>query len=289
MTILVLGTDEHAIHVAGRTGGLLVDTRDFPGTICLSWDEHGGGAIRLPDHKPPIPFAEIESVYWRSYDGVFTEGPLATDDARGLFESFLTIPTRWVNGWEGWRLHQTKPRCLAKVSALGVPVPKTLVTNDEELAVKFVERHRGQLIVKPVQGGWHTLRPVRTPKPWCGQPFTLQEFIPGTNIRVFVSGNEAVACEIATEYLDFRDDPNSKVTPHRLSAAMQKQSVRIAKELSLVWTGIDFRLTPDGQYVFLEANPSPMFLGFEQDSGLPLTEMLLNLLSTDILDAPPVR
>ena len=46
----------------------------------------------------------------------------------------------------------------------------------------------------------------------------------------------------------------------------------------LVWTGIDFRLTPDGRYVFLEANPNPMFLGFEDRCGLPLTDALANLL-----------
>jgi D-alanine-D-alanine ligase-like ATP-grasp enzyme len=45
-----------------------------------------------------------------------------------------------------------------------------------------------------------------------------------------------------------------------------------------LWTGIDLRLTPEGRYVFLEANPSPMFLGFEQRSGLPLTEILAELL-----------
>jgi len=30
--------------------------------------------------------------------------------------------------------------------------------------------------------------------------------------------------------------------------------------------------------VFLEANPSPMFLGFEERTGLPLTESLTELL-----------
>jgi hypothetical protein len=31
--------------------------------------------------------------------------------------------------------------------------------------------------------------------------------------------------------------------------------------------------------VFLEANPSPMFLGFEKATGLPLTEALVKLLT----------
>ena len=42
--------------------------------------------------------------------------------------------------------------------------------------------------------------------------------------------------------------------------------------------GIDLRLTPEGRYVFLEANPSPMFLGFEARAGLPLTDALVALL-----------
>ncbi len=51
-----------------------------------------------------------------------------------------------------------------------------------------------------------------------------------------------------------------------------------ARALDLLWTGIDLRLTPEGDYVFLEANPSPMFLGFERQTGLPLTESLAHLL-----------
>ena len=60
---------------------------------------------------------------------------------------------------------------------------------------------------------------------------------------------------------------------------MEERCRLIARALHLVWTGIDFRLTPEGRYVFLEANPSPMFLGFEARCGLPLTEALIELLT----------
>ena len=53
----------------------------------------------------------------------------------------------------------------------------------------------------------------------------------------------------------------------------------MARALDLLWTGIDLRRTPEGRYVFLEANPSPMFLGFESRSGLPLTAALADLLT----------
>ena len=52
----------------------------------------------------------------------------------------------------------------------------------------------------------------------------------------------------------------------------------VARALDLVWAGIDLRRTAAGEYFFLEANPSPMFLGFEAATGLPLTEALTELL-----------
>jgi glutathione synthase/RimK-type ligase-like ATP-grasp enzyme len=46
----------------------------------------------------------------------------------------------------------------------------------------------------------------------------------------------------------------------------------------LEWTAIDWRVKPTGEYVFLEANPSPMFIHFERQTGFPITEKLVNLL-----------
>lgn len=79
--------------------------------------------------------------------------------------------------------------------------------------------------------------------------------------------------------LDFRDTPDPVIVPHPFAPEMEQRCRRIARALHLRWTGIDFRLTPGGRYVYLEANPSPMFLGFESRSGVPLTEALTELLT----------
>jgi glutathione synthase/RimK-type ligase-like ATP-grasp enzyme len=102
--------------------------------------------------------------------------------------------------------------------------------------------------------------------------------VPGTNIRVFVAGSRVLGCEVRTTELDFRDDPSPRILPHPLAPEVESMCLRIARALDLLWTGIDLRLTPEGRYVFLEANPSPMFLGFERQTGLPLTESLAALL-----------
>lgn len=298
MTVLILGglDDTHACHVLEhlqqqRTDVELLDSRWFPADLRLTFDPStGGGTIRLPAGRV-LPFDQVSAVYWRCYYGV--GGPnlpdpeqayIAGNDARGLFESLLIrLPCRWVNGWHAYQLHQTKPVQLAMVAALGVPVPATVLTNDPEAVRQFASVHP-RAIFKPVQGGAHTrhIEARHLDDEALGRlalaPVTVQEEVPGTNIRVFVAGQRVLACEVRTGALDFRDDNAPHIEAHALPDDVAQQSLRIAKALDLVWTGIDFRRTPEGRYVFLEANPSPMFLGFQAQSGLPLLEGLAALL-----------
>ena len=109
-------------------------------------------------------------------------------------------------------------------------------------------------------------------------PITLQEYIPGTNIRTYVIGNSIYSAEIRSNFLDFREDPIAKLIPIELPEAIKQQCQAIAKALMLEWTAIDWRLKPTGEYIFLEANPSPMFLHFEQQTGFGITPRLVKLL-----------
>ena len=298
MTVLVLGRsdDEHARHVLGALTARGADTepldsRSFPAWTQLAFQpESGRGTLRMPGGRI-LELGQIRSVYWRSYDGL--EPPplpdseqafIAANDARSLWESLLILlPARWVNGWQAFQWHQTKPVQFARVAALGVPVPATLLGNDADAVRKFVAAHP-RCIFKPVQGGAHT-RPLTTDlltdealARLQYAPVTVQEEVPGTNVRVFVAGERVLACEIRTADLDYRDDADPKIVAHELSGEIEDMCRTIARRLELLWTGIDFRLTLDGRYVFLEANPSPMFLGFEERTGLPLTESLVDLL-----------
>jgi glutathione synthase/RimK-type ligase-like ATP-grasp enzyme len=298
MALLILGgkDDAHAVHMLQhlqqrKADVELFDSRWFPTAMTVAFDPASDtGRLRLPTGRV-LPFDQIESVYWRCYNMVappqlVDEGQamIAGNDARSLFESLLIHwNTRWVNGWAAFQLHQTKPAALAMVAALGVPVPRTLLGNDPEAVREFAARVP-RVIFKPVQGGAHTLRLTREHltdenlRSLAYAPITLQEEVEGTNIRVFVAGDRVLTCEVATSEVDFREDPDPKIVPHQLPAEVQDQCRRIARVLHLRWTGIDLRLSSEGRYVFLEANPSPMFMGFESRSGLPLTKALADLL-----------
>jgi hypothetical protein len=298
MTVLILGgaDDAHAVHMLqhlrrrGQDAELL-DSRDFPARLTIAFDPCGrAGELRLPGGRR-LDLAEVRSVYWRSYGGIGAvelphpaQTALAANDARSLFEALLiSLPARCVNGWNAYQLHQMKPAQLARVAALGMPTPATLLGNDPEAVRAFAARHP-RCVFKPVQGGAHTrrLEPRHLTDEHLGHlalaPVTLQEEVPGTDVRVFVAGQRVLACEIATPHVDFRDDPDPRITACALPADVTAWCLRAAQALELLWTGIDLRRTPEGRHVFLEANPSPMFLGFEARSKLPLTEALTELL-----------
>jgi glutathione synthase/RimK-type ligase-like ATP-grasp enzyme len=269
----------------------LLDSRWFPGRCALTFDPlRGAGNLRLPAGRT-LGLETVRAVYWRSYPGVAAprlpddeQSFIAANDARSLFESLLIhLPARWVNGWRAFQLHQTKPVQLAMAAALGAPVPETVLTNDPDAVEAFAARH-GRSIFKPVQGGAHTRRltaahlaPENLAHLACA-PVTLQEEVPGTNLRVFVAGDELHCCEIRTDAIDFREDDRPRLLACDMPEDLRRWSRQIAARLELVWTGMDWRRAPDGRHFFLEANPSPMFLGFEEATGLPLTESLTRLL-----------
>jgi hypothetical protein len=302
MAILVLSDSEdaHGLHMLSvlRARGHdaeLLDAASVPGSTRLTLGIADREAtLRLPAGRV-LEAGSITSVYWRMYR-LPVVGPLphagqqfvAENDARSLVESFLIrTPCQWVNGWNAFRLHQTKPVQFSIVAALGIAVPDSIFTNDPAEVLRFAGRHP-RFVFKPVQGGAHARTLDRSQldgerlDTLSIAPVTLQEEIVGTNVRAFVAGDHVVACEINTPHLDYRDDADPAIAATSLPEDVACACREIARALDLAWTGIDLRRTPDGRHIFLEANPSPMFLGFEERCGLPLTDLLVDLLTGGI-------
>src|SRR4051812_27468850 len=170
MTILILGghDDDHAVFMRDHLreqghDAELLDSRWFPSELRLAYDPVADAwTIRLPSGRT-LPPGSVRTVYWRCYNDVTRpdlpdaeQSYIAANDSRSLFEAFLIrFPARWVNGWAGFQLHQTKPAALARVAKLpGVHVPATYLGNDPQGVRDFVARHP-RSIFKPVQGGAH--------------------------------------------------------------------------------------------------------------------------------------
>ena len=301
MNILVLGNakDAHARHVfeSSRQTGANVEYLDiglFPTRLKLTWNPNDeAGCINFSSGKQ-INLEDINSVYWRTLNNVgipaienAEQQDIALCDAKSTVRSlFQACPARWINPWQAYQFHQEKPLQLRLAKQLGVTIPATLVSNDPQQITEFVEAH-DRVIFKPVSGGSYAryvtqehLKPERLNAALKVSPVTLQEYIAGTNIRSYVIGDYVCSAEIRTDAVDFRDDIRAEIIPIATPEAIQQQCKAIASAFSLEWTGIDWRRKTRSEYVFLEANPSPMFIYFEQQTGFPITQKLIELLTS---------
>ena len=99
------------------------------------------------------------------------------------------------------------------------------------------------------------------------------------DIRVFAfESGEIFPAKIAAKSVDFREDTSAKIEPVILPDKVCEDCIKILKLFGLKYSGIDIRLTPEGEYVFIEANPAPMFIHFENVTGFPISDTLISKL-----------
>lgn len=297
--ILIIGSDEefHSKHVydnlcqKGEKVEFL-DSRLIPVKTPLIWNPvDNSGYFLINNNK--INFAEIKSIYWRWYYGIqcpitvkgknsdYIEHIMVkeiTSAAEGLFSS---IKCKWVNSFNAIQMHKRKPYQLALMAENNIRVPKTIITNNPDAIIQFAEENNFDIIYKPVQGGASTKilqqddLTAKRLKQLTISPVQFQEKIDGVDIRVYGIENDIMAAEIHANTIDFRSDYNAKIIPVQLPEHVIADCKKIMQLFDYKFTGIDIKTNSQGEYVFIEANPSPMFYHFEKQTGYPITEKLV--------------
>lgn len=181
-----------------------------------------------------------------------------------------------------WRY--AKPLQLSLLHDAGLPVPRTLWTNDPAAVRAFAAE--GRVAYKPIAGGAATkeLGPGDMTEERLsaldGAPVTFQELLEGDNYRVYcLDGRIVASFRIVSGELDYRQ--NEEVLEQTtLSAEVREQCLAAAALLRMRWTGIDLRDDGNGSLRFLELNPSPMFLGFDARAGTDLQMALVEALGS---------
>jgi hypothetical protein len=113
----------------------------------------------------------------------------------------------------------------------------------------------------------------------------FQELVPAVaDVRITVVGARVFAMSIdsrGTSYdVDFRVDlQRARTGPLDLPTPVLDSVRALMDELGLVYGAIDMRLTPAGEFVFLEINPAGEFLFSEHGSGHPITDAVADWLA----------
>jgi len=298
--IIIIGSEQeaHSKHIFDslkkkKIDVAYLDSRKYPEDLLLSYSPNKpfkSSFFKIQDRK--FFLKDIKGIYWRWFYGIKYQdfGKNDTETASivhkecksALDSIFLcTNKINWYNPLNAIEMHGRKAYQLHIMQQHKIKVPKTLITNDAESLREFWEQNEKNVIYKPVSGGATTRK--LTEKDFCKEklnnlkycPIQAQECVDGVDIRVYAFKNDIFAAEIQAQTLDFREDKNATIEPVKLPVKIQHDCKKILELFHLNYSGIDIRKKSNGEYVFIEANPAPMFIYFEKKSGYPITETLI--------------
>ncbi|WP_416970260.1 ATP-grasp ribosomal peptide maturase [Streptomyces sp. 4F14] len=287
-----------------RRGGEVVrfDTADFPtkSRLVASLTEDGWAGTLTGSRS--FRLESVKSVWWRRPNEFVTPddwpGParaLAVSEARsGLLGVLGSLPVRWINHPAQDSAANYKPRQLAVAARVGLETPRTIITSDPERARRFAGD--GEVIYKGLgggvlgPGGQRQFLPVSLVRAdemddgVTGTAHLFQENVEKAyEVRLTVIGSRMfpVAIHAGSEAarLDWRTDYRS-LTYSRVDmpSAVEKGVRRLMDELGLFFGALDFVVTPDGRWKFLEINPNGQWHWLAVKADVPLVEAMADAL-----------
>lgn len=291
------------------------NTEDFPQSISCSWKvdlDKIDGVLNFSANRQ-VRLSEITSCWYRRPDPPVIDSKITQPEARKFAkdESEAFLKSLWVylsdRFWIGYplKLRQAESKIynLKVASKLGLYIPKTLVTNNPEEAKRFFNDCQGNIINKVLGHGqveyqkdYFTVYTHRVTSQDLNNleeikytPCLFQEYVPKqVEIRVTVVGDKVFSCEIHSQenkrtvddwrHYNFDDLKDVKHSIHDLPPEIQNKCLKLTNHFGLNFATLDFVLTPDKKYVFLEMNPNGQWLWIEDLTGLPISQAIADLL-----------
>ena len=312
MILVISNSDD--VHAAGvlaalaRVGApaMLFDTGRFPTDLTLNLDYSGNGsfAAHVQAHGQGVELSTVRSVWWRRPQPYAISSEILSDEDRAFAYSechaaisglWSCLEARWMNAPAADEIAGRKAWQLKVAAGLKLRTPRTLISNDPEAVRRFVEREgeRGTIYkaFSATERSWRETRLLKAEErerldAVRFAPLLFQEYVRAVaDIRITIVGDKVFPAEIlsqATCYpVDFRIDIEAaEIRPHTLPEAVVHKLLRLMSRLGLAYGAIDMRLTPEGEYVFLEINPAGQFLFIEQHTDQPITAAVAEHLAT---------
>ena len=308
--IVSFAADGHTAAVIkelSRLGGeyRLLDLSQFPERVVLDIDYSPGPSLRARlcwDGGQDLSLSDVHVVWWRRPQPVQPPHAIVRPSHYqfALSECSEAITGFWHLLDVFWINHPTRNEVAARkayqldvAGRVGLRIPRTLITNDPQRAREFIaEIGLGSMIYKSfsaTEQEWRETRVLRLDEvPLLDNvrfaPVIFQEYVPAkADLRITVVGDRIFPAAIysqETSYtIDFRVDMTAaRIEPLALPLETERALMALMKDLKLAYGAIDMRLTPDGEFVFLEINPAGQWLFIEERTGQPITTALAELM-----------
>lgn len=286
------------------------DSDLFPTQVQLSLDEAGGGRLSGPDGV--LELSELSAIWYRrnaTGAGIPRDmdeqlrKPSVEESRRLVFGMMTALGIFQLDALEVVRRSEHKPLQLKLARALGLEVPRTLMTNDPDAVRAFAASCPGGVVTKMMsafavydergreQVVFTTPLEARELEDLEGLdlcPMTFQErLVKAVELRVTVVGEQVMAAAIDSQALpnareDWRREGVALIDawkPYTLPEPVRVRSLQLMDALGLNYGAFDFIVTPEGRHVFLEVNPAGEFMWLMRNPGLPVDEALADVLS----------
>jgi len=247
-------------------------------TTVVGWHELATD-IGATERLLPAAVADCDAIVVRGMPAGTLEDVIFRMDILGR----LARGRRVVNAPRALEVAIDKYLALTRLHDAGIPIPRTLVAQDEPGITAAWESLAGAAVVKPLFGsqgrGIELLAARSDLEPWlaaarsavpAGAVCYLQEFIrhPGWDVRILVVGNRTFAMRrISTG--DWRINVSRGARPESWDApaAWEDLAIRAARAVGAEIAGVDLLPTPNGPLV-VEVNAVPGWRGLESALGI---------------------
>ena len=171
---------------------------------------------------------------------------------------------------------------------VGLPTPRTVVTERFDEALAAFHELGGDVVVKPLFGS-EGRGMVRVSDPdiahrvfraleLCRYVYYLQEFVPHgrQDIRVFVVGGRAVAAMVRRgETWKTNVAQGAKAEPLALDDELREMALRAARALGADYAGVDILPIEGGGYTVIEVNGIPGWRALQAATGVDVADRLV--------------
>ncbi len=246
-------------------------------------------------------FRKPSHAFTGDIDGLDAErAQFAREETEALLETLYSLPNmRWVNDPFAAERAKVKVQQLKLATELGMHVPRTLVTADPRLAREFVDGLSSDVLVKAIYtsnvtlgGIHHGVLSCKLTKEdfeeyadsikYC--PTLIQEYCEKEfELRVTIVGSRVTAVRIDSQAdprtaVDWRAVPGAPQSPFDLPQTMLEFCKEFICRQNLLYGAMDFIVSSEGEYFFLENNPFGNYLWQDALDTIDITGDMVDLL-----------
>jgi len=302
--------DAHAVSVTKKLTErgvpyYLFDTSAYPKNIQLSFElEKQLKSISLYDMlmEKSIDLTNMKVAWWRRPLPIIIDEQIKDFDAiqftcseciaalSGVWDSMNAY---WINNPVLDEAASKKLFQLKVAAEAGFLVPRTCVTNNKQKALCFANSLKHTKVIYKsflaTKQAWRETRLLTQDEMDKMEnvkfaPVIFQEFIPSVlDLRITVIGNKIFCISVDSSMCGYEYDyrvhlDKAVIKSYDLPAGIQHKVLQFMNRLGLIYGAIDMRLTPGGDFYFLEINTAGEWQFLEEQTTLKITDYFVDFM-----------